>query len=39
MHAEQRQRAHHLLASRGIARALFASPYSVTWLTGFAAPI
>jgi Xaa-Pro aminopeptidase len=39
MHAEQRQRARHLLASRGIARALFASPYSVTWLTGFAAPI
>jgi Xaa-Pro aminopeptidase len=39
MHEEQRQRAHDLLRSRGIERALFASPASVTWLTGFAAPI
>lgn len=39
MHEEQRQRAHDLLRRRGIDRALFASPASVTWLTGFAAPV
>lgn len=39
MHDEQRQRAHDLLRARGIERALFASPASVTWLTGFAAPV
>jgi Xaa-Pro aminopeptidase len=39
MHEEQRQRAHDHLTSRGIARALFASPASVTWLTGFAPPV
>jgi Xaa-Pro aminopeptidase len=39
MHAEQRNRAHALLRSRGIHRALFAHPASVTWLTGFAPPL
>lgn len=39
MHQEQRQRAHDLLKSKGIKRALFASPYTVKWLTGFAAPV
>ncbi len=39
MHTEQRQRAHTLLKSRGLARALFANPYTVTWLTGFAVPL
>jgi len=39
MHAEQRQRAHELLKSHHIQRALFANPYSVTWLTGYAAPL
>ena len=39
MHAEQRQRAHQLLQSRGIHRAIFAHPHSLTWLTGFAPPI
>lgn len=39
MHEQQRQRAHDLLRARGIERALFASPASVTWLTGFAAPV
>jgi Xaa-Pro dipeptidase len=36
MHTQQRDRAHTLLQSRSIQRALFASPYNVTWLTGFA---
>ncbi|HEY4690637.1 MAG TPA: Xaa-Pro peptidase family protein [Anaerolineae bacterium] len=39
MHTEQRARAHELLRSRSIDRALFAAPASVTWLTGFAPPI
>lgn len=39
MHQEQRQRTHDLLKNKGIARALFASPYTVKWLTGFAAPV
>lgn len=39
MHTEQRQRAAERLAQAGIERALFTSPYSVTWLTGFAEPI
>ncbi len=39
MHTEQRDRAHDLLRSRNIDRALFANPYSVTWLTGFAEPL
>lgn len=39
MHGEQRQRAHDLLRERGIEQALFTSAASVTWLTGFAAPI
>jgi len=39
MHEEQRQRAHDSLKSQGIARALFANPASVTWLTGFAPPV
>lgn len=39
MHTEQRQRAHDLLKAQGIERALFASPASVTWLTGYAAPV
>lgn len=36
MHEEQRRRATALLQSRQIDAALFASPASVTWLTGFA---
>src|SRR6266545_1768909 len=39
MHAEQRQRAQAYLKAQGLDRALFASPASVTWLTGFAAPV
>ena len=39
MHDEQRQRAHDLLKARGIERAVFASPASVTWLTGFTPPL
>ncbi len=39
MHEEQRQRAHDYLRAQGIERALFASPASVTWLTGFAPPV
>ncbi|MFN8454506.1 MAG: Xaa-Pro peptidase family protein [Anaerolineae bacterium] len=39
MHQEQRQRAHDLLKSKGISRALFANPYTVKWLTGFAPPV
>src|SRR5258706_14440857 len=39
MHAEQRQRAQAYLKEQGLDRALFASPASVTWLTGFAAPV
>lgn len=39
MHEEQRRRAHDLLRAQGIDRALFTSPQSVTWLTGFAAPV
>jgi Xaa-Pro aminopeptidase len=39
MHREQRERAHLLFKSKGIARALLASPASVKWLTGFAPPV
>ena len=39
MHTEQRRRAHELLDAQHVKRALFANPYSVTWLTGFAAPL
>jgi Xaa-Pro aminopeptidase len=39
MHQEQRDKAQELLKTRGIDRALFARPNSVTWLTGFAPPI
>jgi Xaa-Pro aminopeptidase len=39
MHEQQRQRAHDVLRSRGIERAVFASAASVTWLTGFAPPV
>jgi Xaa-Pro aminopeptidase len=39
MHEEQRQRAHQRLHAEGIEQALFASPASVTWLTGFAPPV
>lgn len=39
MHKEQRQRAHELLHSRQVRHALFANPYTVTWLTGFAPPL
>jgi Xaa-Pro aminopeptidase len=39
MHDEQRQRAHDLLRRQGIDRALFSDPASVTWLTGYAAPV
>jgi Xaa-Pro dipeptidase len=38
MHTEQRQRARDFLQSRSIDRALFASPFSVAWLTGFVPP-
>lgn len=38
MHEEQRRRAARLLHEQGLERALFASPASVTWLTGFAPP-
>jgi Xaa-Pro dipeptidase len=36
MHAEQRQQTADLLGKNGLERALFASPDSVKWLTGFA---
>jgi Xaa-Pro aminopeptidase len=36
MHTEQRQRTYELLRARGLSRALFAHPHSITWLTGFA---
>ncbi len=36
MHSQQRQRTRDLLHKRGIERALFAHPESITWLTGFA---
>ena len=36
MHEEQRARAQRELTSKGIERALFAHPFTVTWLTGFA---
>jgi Xaa-Pro aminopeptidase len=39
MHQEQRTRAHDLLQKKGVDRAVFARPESVTWLTGFAAPV
>lgn len=39
MHSEQRQRASALFRHRRIDAALFAAPASVTWLTGFAAPV
>lgn len=39
MHEEQRQRATTLMRERKIDAALFASPASVTWLTGFVAPV
>lgn len=39
MHEQQRQQAQDLLRSRGLDRALFANPASITWLTGFAPPI
>jgi len=39
MHQEQRQRTHELLKSKAVDRALFASPYSIKWLTGFAVPV
>jgi|HigsolmetaAR201D_1030396.scaffolds.fasta_scaffold03727_3 Xaa-Pro dipeptidase len=39
MHEQQRERAHDLLRARRIEYALFASPASITWLTGFAPPI
>ena len=39
MHVEQRQKAERLLAERGVERALFAHPASVTWLSGFSLPI
>lgn len=39
MHEEQRQRASTLLHERRIDAALFASPASVTWLTGLAPPV
>lgn len=39
IHQEQRQRTRNLLTAKGIQRALFASPNSVKWLTGFAPPV
>jgi len=39
MHIEQRQRAHDFLIKQSIHRAIFANPYTVTWLTGYAAPL
>lgn len=39
MHQEQRQRAHAYLQAKGVERALFANPYTVKWLTGFAPPV
>lgn len=39
MHNEQRSRTIERLQSAGIDRALFSQPESITWLTGFAAPI
>jgi len=39
MHQEQRSRTHESLKTKGVERALFARPGSVTWLTGFAPPI
>ncbi len=39
MHQEQRRRACALLHERRIDAALFASPASITWLTGFTPPI
>ena len=38
MHEQQRQRAQAYLQAHRLDYALFASPASVTWLTGFAAP-
>lgn len=38
MHDEQKQRARELLAQKGIDKALFANPHSVTWLTGYFSP-
>ncbi len=39
MHRPQREQAHALLTQRGIDAALFAGPATITWLTGFAAPV
>lgn len=39
MHQKQRQKTQELFHTRGVKRALFAHPNSVTWLTGFAPPI
>jgi len=38
MHAEQRVRADKTLTAHHLRRALFANPFSVTWLTGLAPP-
>ncbi len=39
MHTEQRAKTLAVLQNRGIERALFTHPASITWLTGFAAPL
>lgn len=39
MHRPQREQTHALLTERGVDAALFASPASITWLTGFAPPV
>lgn len=39
MHQIQRSRTRELLEKRGVGKALFANPKSVTWLTGFAPSI
>lgn len=38
-HSAQRARAHDLLHTRGLDRALFANPATVTWLTGVVPPV
>jgi Xaa-Pro dipeptidase len=36
MHSEQRQRTNDFLKARGLRRALFSHPETITWLTGYA---
>src|SRR5437762_2567276 len=39
MHQEQREQTRDLLRERGIHQALFGKPHTITWLTGFFAPV